>query len=163
MQPLVTHPCTPIIILILFFEIVHIIKCIGNNWLNLVDYEKTFVFPSFPDCVEGCSNYVSSSKSFSVSIPIKNLIVNTQENPSKYPRVCTATLEDLRKLNKSDIFNVLKKAPRLTSKACWSSKLERQNVKLALRIFHESTYRGLKAFNIDNEINKNNQTVEFLD
>ena len=42
--------------------------------------------------------------------------------------------------------NIAKMAPRLTTKACWPSKLERQNVKLALRVFHESTSVALKIF-----------------
>ena len=44
--PKVTHPCNPKRNLILFFDIVHIIKCIRNNWLNLKDYERTFIFPN---------------------------------------------------------------------------------------------------------------------
>ena len=60
--PNVTHPCHPNRSLILFFDIVHIVKSIRNNWLNSPDYEKTFVFPSFSDSIEGCSNYVPSSK-----------------------------------------------------------------------------------------------------
>ena len=35
--------------------------------------------------------------------------------------------------------------PRLTAKACWPSSLERQNVKLALRVFDISTASALKA------------------
>ena len=43
----VTRPCNPERSLILFFDIVHIIKCIHNNWLNLKDYERTFIYPKF--------------------------------------------------------------------------------------------------------------------
>ena len=50
----------------------------------------------------------------------------------------------------------------MTSKACWPSSLERQNVNLALEIFHESTSVGLLALNIERESISKNQTVDFL-
>ena len=53
LQPKVKHPCNPARNLILLFDIVHIIKSIRNNWLNLHDHDKTFVFPLFEDCFEG--------------------------------------------------------------------------------------------------------------
>ena len=162
LQPIVTYPCHHTRSLILFFDIVHIIKSIRNNWLNLADYEKTFEFPSFNDCLDGCSNYEPSYKGFCVSFPVKNLVVNTHVHPSIYPKVCTATFDDLRMLFKSEISNILKRAPKLTSKACWPSRLESQNVNLALKIFHESTYCGLTSFKIEKNIIDNNQTVEFL-
>ena len=34
-----------------------------------------------------------------------------------------------------------------TAKSCWHSIMERQNVKLALKIFHESTIAGLQIQN----------------
>ena len=126
LQPIVTHPCHHTRSLILLFDIVHIIKSIRNNWLNLADYEKTFVFPSFTDCLEGCSNYEPSFKGFWVSFPVKNLVVNTHVHPSIYPKVCITTFDDLRMLFKSEISNILKRATKLTSKACWPSRLERQ-------------------------------------
>ena len=103
-----------------------------------------------------------NSKGLLLSIPIKNLVVHTNLHPSIYPNVCTATFEDLRSLYKSDISNVIKRAHKLISKACWPSRLERQNVNLALRIFHQSTYCGLTAFKIEKGIENDNQTVEFL-
>ena len=36
-----------------------------------------------------------------------------------------------------------KLAPRLTAKSCYPSSLERQNVKLVLKVVHESTIAGL--------------------
>ena len=55
-----------------------------------------------------------------------------------------------------------KRAPKLTSRACWPSNLEKQSVNLALKIFHESTSAGLMAFNIDRNITSKHQTVDFL-
>ena len=148
--------------LILLFDIVHIIKSIRNNWLNLHDHDKTFVFPLFEDCFGGYSNYLTPPNSICVSIQTKNVTVSPIEHPSLYPQVCTAPFEDIRSLFKSDVYNILKRAPKLSSKACWPSKLERQNVNLALKIFHESTYYGLLTFQTEKEIVEKNQTVAFL-
>ena len=57
---------------------------------------------------------------------------------------------------------IIKRAPKLTSKACWPSQLERQNVNLAMRIFHESTAAGLSSFINHTNIGKPHQTVDFL-
>ena len=46
---------------------------------------------------------------------------------------------------RADQMSLAKLAPRLTAKACWPSSLERQNVKLALRVFDISTASALKA------------------
>ena len=116
----------------------------------------------FDDCVEDNALTVTLSDSLCVSIQTKNITVNSSEHPSFYPQVCTATFEDIRTLFKSDSYNVLKRAPKLTSKACWPSKLERQNVNLALKIFHDSTYCGLLTYKIEKGIVENNQTVAFL-
>ena len=88
-------------------------------------------------------------------------------NPSQltgttYPTICYAAFDDLRTLFKADKFYIIKRAPKLTSKACWPSQLERQNVNLALRIFHESTAAGLSSFINHANIGKPLQTVDFL-
>ena len=79
---------------------------------------------------------------------------------SLYPSICYAVFEDLRNMYKADKFSVIKRAPKLNSKACWPSKLERQNVNLALKIFHESTAAGLLRYAISHKIT--HQTFEFL-
>ena len=87
-------------------------------------------------------------------MPVANIILNPRElTKSKYIPICYAAFDDLRTLYKADKLSILKKAPKLTLKACWPSHLERQNVNLALRIFHESTAAGLSIFH--NEITKN--------
>ena len=50
LQPRVVHPCNPNRSLTLFFDIVHIMKSIRNTWLNLKDFEKTFIYPDFDAC-----------------------------------------------------------------------------------------------------------------
>ena len=68
----VEHPCDPQRPLILFFDIVYIIKCIRNNWLNLKDNENTLIFPKFEECESCLQNEITINlpkKNFYVSIP----------------------------------------------------------------------------------------------
>ena len=97
-----------------------------------------------------------------VSISLANISTDQLAFKSLYPELCDAPFEDIRNLFKSDKFNVMKRAPKLTSKACWPSSLERQNVNLALKVFHETTSAGLLAFKIDKNAVNENQTVEFI-
>ena len=45
LQPRVVHPCNPTRTLIFFFDIVHIMKSIRNNWLNLKTQRKLLFIP----------------------------------------------------------------------------------------------------------------------
>ena len=159
LQPRVVHPCSPSRNLILFFDIVHIIKSIRNNWLNLKDFEKTFIYPDFESCTD---EIIPSTTQLRVSIPVANIILNPSElTKSIYPPICFASFDDLRTLYKADKFSIIKRAQKLTSKACWPSHLERQNVNLALKIFHESTTAGLSSFYNDNTTYENH-TAKFI-
>ena len=165
LQPKVIHPFDHSRHLILFFDIVHIIKSIRNNWLNQQNHDKVFIFPLFDECNTGENDHTSAipiTKSLCVSIPISEVFIHTNEHPSLHPTICTAVFEDIRLLFKSDMYSILKRAPKFTTKACWPSRLERQNVKLALKIFHGSTFCGLLSSKIDKGIVEDNQTVEFL-
>ena len=59
----------------------------------------------------------------------------------------TAFFSDIRLVNKFEQNSIAKLAPRVTSKGCWPSNLERQNIKLAFRIFNDSTSAALKICN----------------
>ena len=88
-----------------------------------------------------------------------NISIDHFTSSSTNPVLCYAPFQDIRNLFKSDKFNVLKRAPKLTAKACWPSRLERQNVSLALKIFHETTSASLLAWKLENNIVVT-QTVE---
>ena len=51
-------------------------------------------------------------------------------------------------LYNSERDSLAKLAPRLTAKSCYPSSLERQNVKLFLKVVHESTIAGLAIQNV---------------
>ena len=63
----------------------------------------------------------------------------------KYPLTYyNACFEDVRSLYRQEQHSLAEVAHQLTAKACWPSNFERQNVKLVLKIFNESTSAGIK-------------------
>ena len=100
---------------------VHILKSIRNNWLNQQCDSKVFSYPDL-NC-------------FSI-------------DQCTYPlNICHASFRDIRMLYNSERDSLAKLAPRLTSKSCYPSNLERQNVKLVLKVVHESTIVALAIQN----------------
>ena len=73
----------------------------------------------------------------------------------------TAMIEDIRILFKSEQFASVKQAPKLTAKSCWPTKLERQTVHLALRIFNEQTAAAIQIQNSTRDVFKT-QTEDFI-
>ena len=118
----VPHPCDNSRVLFLTFDFVHILKSIRNNWLNLKSDAKSFIFSNFEDI-----------RSDSSSFPL---------------RLCSASFQDIRTLYNSEKESLAKLATRLTLKSCYPSSLECQNVKLVLKVIHEST---IAALTIQNE------------
>ena len=105
--PAVPHPTCPWRKLYLLFDFVQIIESIRNNWLNLKDYDLSFTYPDM--------------QLFS-SLPISNS--TTELNTAKF--------NDIRVLYKIEQHSTIKQAHRLSSKVCWPTSLERQNVNIAL-------------------------------
>ena len=95
-------------------------KPIRNNWLNLKDFEKTFIYPDFGTCTaEMPQPVIIPSTQLKVSISVANMVLNPWElTKSKYPPICFAAFDDLRILYKADKFSIIKRAPKLTSKSC---------------------------------------------
>ena len=133
LQSCVPHPADATRPLVLMFDFVHILKSIRNNWINLKNINQTFIYPD-----------LSTINLSHISYPL---------------RINTASFDDIRQQYLSEKHKVAKLAPRLTAKSCWPTSLERQNVKLALKIFDEST---LAAISLRNEANHNSQTEDFI-
>ena len=147
--PKVTHPCNPERSIILFFDIVFIIKCIRNNWLNLKDYEGTFIFPKFEECLlEGGKfiNSIPSNKTLFISVSTANISTRHFTSKSLYPELCYVPFQDIRNLFKYDGCNILKRAHKLKAKACWPSTLIDRILALRQRSFMKqhplAYYRG---------------------
>ena len=105
--PQVPHPCDPNRDLILFFDFVHILKSIRNNWVNLKDYEKVFIFPKFNDCTisDQTTGEYEPQVHFRVSINISGPNIDTVSFArSLYPTICYSVFDDIRTL--SNVINV---------------------------------------------------------
>ena len=71
--------------------------------------------------------------------------------------------EEIRQLYKCEQNSVAKLAPRLTSKSCWPSTFERQNVTLALRIFDDPTAAALNVKHLSKyQLCTTSQTADFI-
>ena len=116
MQPRVVHPCNTTRTFILFFDVVHNMKLVRNNWLNLKDSEKTFIYPDFETCTDEMTQpVIVPSTLLKVFIPVGNIILNPRKlTKSKYPSICFAVFDDPRTLYEADKFYIIKIAPRLT-------------------------------------------------
>ncbi|KAI6655342.1 Transposable element P transposase [Oopsacas minuta] len=146
-------------------------KIIGSS-LNPTDPAKTV----FAFMISSLSSIVRllpcSSSSAEVLFPIIKDVIRDVEACGLSVHVLyfeniqvasTAVFEEIRKLYKSDQHSVAKLALRLTSKACWPSTLERQNVSLALRIFDESTAAALNvSYQSRYHTSTNSQTTDFI-
>ena len=143
----------------LFFDIVHIIKCIRNNWLNLKDVDNAYILPKFDQCRQQI--IIHNNKAYYVFKSRASISSTDYTCKSLYPEILYAPFQDIRNVFKSDKCNLMKRAPKLAAKACWPSLLERQNVTLALKISHETTSAGQLAWNIENGNLDTNQTEDF--
>ena len=133
----VPHPSDNTRKLFVTFDFVHILKSIRNNWMNQKDFRKTFHFPNFQ---------------------------NIKLDYCVYPvQVYSASFSDVRLLYASEKESLAKLAPNLTIKACFPSAIERQNVKLVLKVFNELTLAALKLQNqLSNQEYRNN-THDFVE
>ena len=78
-------------------------------------------------------------------------------------KILRASFADLETIYLLEIFLTLKKAPALSWKALHSHALKRQNVKLALKVFSNTTAAALNCYGPDNENLENwNGTASFI-
>lgn len=83
--------------------------------------------------------------------------------PSVQPPILTASFSTLRELHSKEQGQLIKSAPTLTTKSLNPSNLERQNVKLALKIFSLSTAAALRACGPKLQLEHVAGTAEFLE
>ena len=131
----VPHPLYENRFLFLTFDFVHILKSIRNNWLNQKDFEKTFHFPNIDNFEVDYTRY-----------PLESLL---------------ASFQDVRLLYHSERDSLAKLAPHLTVKACFPSCIERQNVKLVLKVVNELTHAALEIQNEMRSPEYRNSTSDF--
>ena len=97
-------------------RVVHIIKCIRNNWINQKTASASMMYPPFN------FDFIKSNNSPSV-----------------------ASFQSLRLLHTAEEDSLLKYAYKLSGKALNSSNLERQNVTYVLQVFNKFIAQALLA------------------
>ncbi len=70
----------------------------------------------------------------------------------KYGTICKASLNHLRKLYKAEKDSIVRMAPGLSHKALYPSNVERQNVKLVLKVFVEKTVAAVNHYGLQNHV-----------
>lgn len=112
-----------------FFDSVHILKCIRNNWINLKNNDHEFTVPFWKDLVD-----------------YKNTEIENNNN-EQHDMVTKAKFSDLRDLYKIEQNMLVKSAPNITYKTLYPNNFERQKVSLALNVFNDCTAAALEKQN----------------
>ena len=111
------HPSNQIRPLFFFFDTVHLLKCVRNNWLNIKSAGKCISFPYFA---------------------FRN--ISTTPISTEFPM---ASFASLKYLHDAECDSLVKFAYKLSFKALNPLTFERQNVKLALQVFNNFTAQAL--------------------
>lgn len=127
------HPSDPTRPLFFLIDTVHLLKCIRNNWLNQKNPEKCFYFPPFGHQV------TEIQKDFK-----------------------TASFKTLGELHKIELNSIVKYCYNMSFKALNPSNIERQNVKLVLKIFNEFVCQGLLELGRKYELQHFQDTSDFI-
>lgn len=116
LQPYITHPADSERLLFLIFDTVHLLKCIRNCWIS-IKKNGSLLYPDFD------TNYKGEA-----------LVVQLFEASFKY----------LVQLYENEKSSLIKFGNLLSYKALYPSTIQKQNVKLALKIFDERNIAALK-------------------
>ncbi|XP_040077591.1 uncharacterized protein LOC120849444 [Ixodes scapularis] len=121
----------------LFFIVdpVHLLKCIRNNWLSQGTPGKCFAFPSF-ESIETATPATSQQQ---------------------------ASFDALRELQLHETDQLAKFGYGLSAKALHPSSLERQNVRLVLKIFNDHVVQALRTLGHDLGIQHVLETANFIE
>lgn len=134
-KPLIVypHPAQQQLPLFHIIDTVHLLKCIRNNWLNQKTCDKCLYFPPFE---------------------------SEQEQGVKMQG---ASFTSLKKLYEAEQDSVVKVAYGLTYKSLNPTNLERQNVKLAMKIFSSFVSSALRLRGTELKLILPEETAEFID
>ncbi|MBP1527227.1 MAG: hypothetical protein H9Q66_04835 [Spiroplasma ixodetis] len=130
------HPCPSDVLphLYFFFDSVHLLKCIRNNWVNKKDSLMTILYPEFQ-------------------------LLSADEQDFSFHEACFSTI---RKLYYLEEHMLVKYSPSLNLKSIYPSNTEKQNVRLALNIFNEKVREGLLYYGNNQNLTKYDDTANFL-
>lgn len=133
---------------------------INRKSYDMLSARNYFVNPDFPnDTIFLCFDTVHIFKNIFNNWINKHDTDKTFVFPSlENNKVSLACFKDLRDLHKKEMTSLIKKAYRLNKTTHYPSNMDKQNVKFAINVFHESTIAAL--------ISENNTefegTIEFL-
>ncbi|XP_072159205.1 uncharacterized protein [Bemisia tabaci] len=149
----IPHPFNPEERLFLLFDSVHLFKNCRNNWINAP--EKVLKIPKIEWTSEKSFNIVDKDNLLDFSGLEDDLIGTEVETV------------DARFSNVIDLFNaekntVVKLAPRLNRKTVYPSSVERQNVKLVVNLFHDTTIAALETLKKDGAVTDAEGAINIL-
>lgn len=129
------HPYNPAKPLFYIIDPVHNVKNIRNNWINQKP-EQTFYFPEFD---------------------------SPDQEPAQNNLIRIASFKALKEMHLKEKDQLLKYGHTLTLKSLYPSSLERQNVKLVLKIFNHNVVAALKQFGPKISLTNYEDTALFID
>lgn len=112
---------------------VHLLKCVRNNWLNQKNSGKCLYYPTF------------------------------QSDSPDSRKMEGASFSSLRELHEAEQSSIAKVAYGLTHKALHPSNLERQNVRLALKVFSGFVSAALRIRGEELRLEVAEGTAQFID
>jgi len=144
LQPFITHPYDPMRLLFLIFDVVHILKCIKNNWISKRLKQSCFQFPNF-DTI-----FLENDNTGDISIDITQKL-----------KLCVAQFKLLEMLYEKEKNSLVKYGHTLSYKVLYPTNIQKQNVNLTLKVFNENNIAALKLAMQDSP--EVNETCHFLD
>ncbi|XP_054708350.1 uncharacterized protein LOC129218161 [Uloborus diversus] len=127
------HPSDPERPLFFLFDVVHILKCIRNNWLNQKSEGQSMYYPNFDSI-----------------------------NSSSIKKLDTACFKTLRAMHELEHAKIVKYGYGLTLKALNPTNLERQNVKLVLQVFNEHVIVALNELGEKHNLPFHKETAAYI-
>jgi len=148
----------------LLFDVVHLIKCFRNNWINQKNSIQGFIYPDFPERLP-CQNVTSTSEqSVCISTTVSpaqradddvtgvskitsdvGVVLESKSATANPHPMKEAMFSIVKQIYASEQNKIIKEAPSLSYKAVYPSSMERQNVSLALKVFDEKLIAVISA------------------
>ncbi|GBM85554.1 hypothetical protein AVEN_199751-1 [Araneus ventricosus] len=152
----------------LFFMIdtVHLLKNIRNNWINQKNSNKYMFFLKFLETIsekssEDCIKNVEDN-SDNIIDSVDNIIDGCNSKSNNNIDFNTASFKTLKLLYETEKNSIIKYGYNLSLKALEPSNLEKQNVKLVLKIFNKFIPEGLMKQGEKFQFRNYKETAEYI-
>lgn len=135
LEPCITHPLDPARKLFFIFDVVHILKCIRNNWISNRVKNSVLTYPDFE--VDFFESEIQNVQLFNASFKLFEELYEKEKN------------------------SLVKYGHLLCYKALYPTNIQKQNVSLALRIFNDKNIAALKLGLENNQMT--HETCKFVE